>query len=327
MITKEEREFGERFKKFRSYIGLSRREMAKRYPLNEKTIKECEEGKYIPDYWTLNWVCEEWGVSPDFILYGEPLEEELDHPFVKSFGTSSKTCWRCGINFTGTETHEREYCSDCQEKHEEEDKELLDKYLELKTRVMWRRAVNDLEKQWLNMDEYYEESKYVLELALSDYNKFRSSPEMMAGIELLKNRVRAKTEYPILRYKVDFFLPDLKVVLEIDGRLHDFKVKKDSNRDVAILNELNKNDTGWEIIRIPTKYILENVKQLVPAIKAVYEEKQRLRRENGGFIPSYFSKRDLTQQLKAISDIDTEEAKKDRDNLKDHMKDWKTEEL
>lgn len=237
-------------------------------------------------------------------------------------------CWRCGCYFRGRNRRFREYCDNCFELFQQEDKQLMNEYLEKKIRIMWRRAVNNLEKQNLRMDDYYYEAQLVLELALSDYGKFRSSPEMMAAMELLKNRIKTKAEYKILKYRVDFFLPDLKVVLEIDGRLHDFKVKKDSNRDVAILTELNKEETGWEIIRIPTKYIEQNVKQLVPAIKGLYKERQRLRRKNGGFLPAYYSKHDTAQQLKVIKDLKDEKSNQDVDILEKRFEhEWEPTEL
>lgn len=237
-------------------------------------------------------------------------------------------CWRCGEYFDGYNSHSREYCGDCSELFKQEDKQLMNEYLEKKIRIMWRRAVNNLEKQSLRMDDYYYEAQAVLDLALSNYSKFRSSPEMMAAMELLKNNIKIKTEYKILKYRVDFFLPDLKVVLEIDGRLHDFKIKKDSNRDVAILAELNKNGSGWEVIRIPTKYIEQNVAQLVPAIKTLYKERQRLRRKHGGFLPAYYSKHDTAQQLKVIKDLDDDEFEQDVEVLEKRFEhEWKPTEL
>lgn len=237
-------------------------------------------------------------------------------------------CWRCSSFFVGKGLKEREYCASCHDSFLEEDNELMDKYLEMKTRIMWRRALNNLEKQNLDMDDYFNESQFVLELALSDYNKFRSSPEMMVAMELLRKGIKSYSEYRVLRYRVDFLLPDLKVVLEIDGRLHDFKVKKDSDRDVAILSELNKEESGWEILRIPTKYIEQNVKQLVPAIKELYKERQRLRRKHNGFLPTYYSRHDTAQQLKAFKSIDRKQNKEYAKTVEDRFeKEWKAKEL
>jgi len=253
--------------------------------------------------------------------------KELARAIEKSTETET-ICWRCGDYFEGYNSRSREYCEDCTELYQQEDKQLMDDYLDMKMRIMWRRAVNNLEKQSLRMDDYYYEAQAVLDLAMQDYGKFRSSPEMMVAMELLRNDIRIKAEYKILKYRVDFFLPEMKVVLEVDGRLHDFKIKKDSNRDVAILTELNKKDTGWEIIRIPTKYIEQNLKQLVPAIKTLYKERQRLRREHGGFLPAYYSKHDTAQQLKVIKALNDEESSQDVDILEKRFEhEWKPQEL
>ncbi|KYD23275.1 hypothetical protein B4109_3201 [Geobacillus stearothermophilus] len=80
--------------------------------------------------------------------------------------------------------------------------------------------------------------------------------------------------------------------------MHDYSKLKDSKRDVKIINELG---TGWEVVRIPTKYIEQNVKMLVPAIKEIYSYKQKLRKENSGFIPSSFSERDKQMYKKIFS--------------------------
>lgn len=207
-------------------------------------------------------------------------------------------CWNCeSLVSVPRKINTRIFCEGCREEYDKAKAEVLDEYLEKKILVMWERAVNNIEKQEkCSMADYYDEAHYVKELALKDYNKFQSSAEMMAAMELLRKRVKTKVQHKILKYRVDFYLPELKIILEIDGKLHDFRQKKDSNRDVAILAELNANDKGWEITRIPTKYLEENLSQLVPAILALKKEKQKLRRANNGFIPASFSRRDAFQQ-------------------------------
>ena len=238
-----------------------------------------------------------------------------------------KFCWRCGSYHNGGYKPQRSYCEDCADKYKEEDKKMMQQYAELKTRVMWRRAVNDIEKQSVFMDEYYDEAQAVLEMALNDTAKFQSSQEMMVAMELVRNRIKTKVQHKILRYRVDFLIPDWKVVLEVDGKLHDYKIKKDSDRDVAILTELNKSDSGWEIIRIPTKHIDSNLKQLIPAIKALYNERQRLRRKHGGFLPTYYSKHDTAQQMKVIRSLNTKKSRQDSKVIEGRFEhEWKTKE-
>lgn len=225
-------------------------------------------------------------------------------------------CWNCGDAVADDRNiGERAFCYSCEKNRQKDYDDNMRQYLTMKTKLTWDRSLRFMERQAdVDVNSYYEEAMYVKEMALADFNKFQSSYEMMAAMELLKNRIKAKTQYKILRYKVDFLLPDLKVVLEIDGKLHDFKVKKDSDRDVAILTELNSNDRGWEIVRIPTKYLDQNIKQLVPAIKAVKKEKQRLRKANGGFIPASFNRSSAYQNRK-IAELSKDSSLKELDSL------------
>lgn len=242
---------------------------------------------------------------------------------------NTKTCWYCGslTNDAPSYQKERSYCDKCEKPYKQEDEELMESYLIQKMKIMWRRAVNNIEKQGFDMDDYYEEAHIILDMATEDYNKFQSSPEMMVAMELLRNRVQTKVQHKILRYRVDFLLPEYKVVLEVDGKMHDYRIKKDSNRDVAIMSELNNGDKGWEIIRIPTKHLEQNLQRLIPAIKALYNERQRLRRKHDGFLPNYYSKHDTAQKMKVIKDLGTKEADRDVYRMKEKGKDWVSHEL
>lgn len=224
------------------------------------------------------------------------------------------TCWECGTYITGDRPiHRRVFCQECKDKYEKEHEKFMNEYLSAKTKISWDRAVRHMEYQdSVNINAYYDEAQYVKELALKDFNKFQSSYEMMAAMELLKNRIKSKMQYKILKYKVDFYIPGLKTILEIDGKLHDFKLKKDSDRDVAILTELNSKDKGWEVVRIPTEYLDKDITKLIPAIKAVKKEKQRLRKMNGGFIPATFS-RSAAYQNRKIAKITKDASLKEID--------------
>jgi very-short-patch-repair endonuclease len=68
-------------------------------------------------------------------------------------------------------------------------------------------------------------------------------------------------------YIVDFFCTNCNVVIEIDGKSHDFKKEYDAKRD-AYLSSL-----GLVVIRISAKDVLQNLKQVMhylyqhPALK------------------------------------------------------------
>lgn len=204
-------------------------------------------------------------------------------------------CWYCGENVVKHfhDPSNRVFCEICREEQAKEKEETLKKYVALKIDVMYERSLRYMEKQLLSMYKYKEAAETVRDFAKKDPNKFGSSHEMMAAIELIRKEIPIKMQYKVRCHRIDILIPSMKVALEIDGYMHKYKVLKDSVRDVDLINQFGP---GWEVIRIPTKHIEQNLKQLVPAIKALYKEKQKLRKENGGFIPTNHSKRDLELQ-------------------------------
>lgn len=215
-------------------------------------------------------------------------------------------CWYCNeyIVESGPYPKERSFHEECKERYLIEKEETKTEYIRLKVEVMFERALRTIEKQdYGSISEYKEAADAVHELAQRDSNKFASSHEMVAAMELIRNRVKTKVQYPINRRRVDMLLPELKVALEIDGNLHKFRIGKDSDRDIEIMNYLNENDNGWEVIRIPTIFIEKNITKLVPSIKQLYKERQELRRKHNGFLPSYYSSHNRSSQLKALEGI------------------------
>lgn len=216
-------------------------------------------------------------------------------------------CWHCGEPTIARSDKGtlRCFCDTCTNKHSEQVENNKNEYVRLKIEVMFERALRMMEKSGrVSINQYYEAAEAVHDLARKEPNKFDSSHEMMAVMELLKNRIRCKVQFKVNNRRVDILLPDLKVALEIDGALHKFRIGKDSERDIEILNALNKDDSGWEIVRIPTKFIENNLPRLLKAIKAISKEKRELRAKNGGFIPSYYSRHNALAQIKALEDVD-----------------------
>jgi very-short-patch-repair endonuclease len=213
-------------------------------------------------------------------------------------------CWWCGKRVVRKQriaAQMRVYCSDdCSNKRKEQKEKDLETYVNLKIKVMHERALRMLEKQGANLGLYYDVSQAVLDKALSDYGKFQSSHEMVAAMELIRNKIQTKVQATVNKNRVDFMLPELCVVLEIDGYMHKYKVGNDSKRDVAIRNELGPE---WEVVRIPTKYIEQNIKMLVPAIEQIYGLKQKFRAENNGFLPDNYSEREKAQYRKMVDKL------------------------
>ena len=203
-------------------------------------------------------------------------------------------CWECGRIATKTVPHSyydaecddyiewlpqtqepsqwyRCYCDDCYEKVHDEEQAELKQYIILKKRIMFRKACNLLEKQGVDMYAYKEAIQVVEEHMQNNPDKYDSSYEAVAAMVLVQNRIYSKMQYKIGKYQVDFLLPELGIVLEIDGERHKYSRGKDSKRDEYIKKELGY---GWDIIRIKTEYLDMNASKLVDALKAVVNHRE-----------------------------------------------------
>ena len=122
----------------------------------------------------------------------------------------------------------------------------------------------------------YETAIMTVKKSLDKKGWFQSTEEIMVAIELVKRGYKVHHQVKIYEYSVDFVIPELKVALEIDGRVFHGKDKKarESIRDEVIREKLGD---GWELIRIDTDNINTNITKLIPAIKAVRKSRMQKR--------------------------------------------------
>lgn len=207
-------------------------------------------------------------------------------------------CWYCGKTIDRKyEPQERVFCEECKEKHLKDYKEKVAEYGKIKIEIMFETALRIMEKAGIYMYEYQNSANRIYNLAKASSETFLSSYEIIAAIVLDEFNYEYEVNKRILKYEVDFYIPELKVCLEIDGHLHDLKPEYDSNRDIDIRNHLGGE---WEIIRIPTKYIDKNPSKLIEAIEQLKKEKVKLRRKNSGILPEWYSKRERSLYNKII---------------------------
>lgn len=194
-------------------------------------------------------------------------------------------CWICGKTATRTRPiydgfgfiepevskYHRCYCDKCFKEVETKEAEERKLYIKLKKREMFRKAVKILESQNTNMYEYKEAIEVVRDFIEDNVDKFDSSYEVLTAIVLVQNRIYSKMQYKVGKYQVDFLLPDLMVVLEIDGERHKHKKEYDSVRDKFIKQELGPH---WEVIRITTDNLDKNAKKIPEAIDKVLEYRE-----------------------------------------------------
>ena len=208
-------------------------------------------------------------------------------------------CWNCGkqIKPIWDEQYKGRFCYECQEEHAGQYKAILTEYLAYKTRVMIERAFRFMEKAGCNMTEYKRYANAVKRHAEDNPEQYKSAHEIITAIVLLKCDYSFEMNYKIGRYIVDAYIPEKKVCLEIDGEYHNGQELKDSNRDTALRQMLGE---AWEVVRIPTKHIEENPDRLPDAIDAIYAMKKKLRKQNGGFLPNSYSKREQAKYKGAM---------------------------
>lgn len=208
------------------------------------------------------------------------------------FEKENYECWKCGkqVEISEGEPIERVFCPDCYRIYQEEHEKLIKKYSNLKIKVMYENAIRTMEKsKRLYMYEYLRSSKKIYEMAISETEKFMSSDEIIVAILLDEYGFVYNVNYQILNYRVDFYIPELKICLEVDGSLHQHKLEYDSERDINIRAALGQE---WEVVRIPTKYIEDNPSKIIEGIEKLAEEKRRLRKKNGGYMPYGYSARE-----------------------------------
>ena len=105
-------------------------------------------------------------------------------------------------------------------------------------------------------------------------NHYQSTEEIMVALELLRKGFTIYHQFEVDSYRVDFLIPQLSVVLEVDGEIYhrsdSMSRARAEMRDCIIEEHLGE---GYKVIHIPTRYINRNVRKLVPAIKALANKK------------------------------------------------------
>lgn len=136
-----------------------------------------------------------------------------------------------------------------------------------------KRAISRIAKV-SNISNYHEAINTV-ECSIADPNWFQSTEEVMVGLQLIKKNIKFETQYKVGPYSCDFFLPELNVVLEIDGNLfhgedkHEKEVIRDRHIEEILGNHIN-------VLRIKTSYINMNVTRVTNAIYALKKLKKKL---------------------------------------------------
>jgi len=206
-------------------------------------------------------------------------------------------CCKCGCEVPnwGYKHGVKYICKKCKEESALSDKtqSISDDYFSKEKK--FEKAVNRIHEAcgYGKKAEKYKEAEEVVHGKLHTHGWFDSTEEIMVAIELLKNRIRIRHQVKFgSRYRADFVIDSMNVVLECDGVCyHTERTKaKEEIRDSLIIASLGPK---WEVIRITDTLIDQNITRLVPAIRAVKKQRQAVREKNGGYLPEWYTDRKM----------------------------------
>lgn len=161
---------------------------------------------------------------------------------------------------------ERDYiCDDCVRKMK------LIKKIEVVDSAEERLLKGFSHGKWDKFNERTKKSANIVRKRVFDgVDNFGSKQEAMVAIQLERNGVMYETQKDIGGYKVDFCIPQLKMVLEIDGILYHTNDDKAFLRDRKIMSCLGER---WEIVHLEDCMVPEYTWNLYATLPMIVEQR------------------------------------------------------
>lgn len=220
-------------------------------------------------------------IKEEYKIMLETSEEKL---------TSIVPCFNCGKNIQHEfyKPRKRVYCDECKDIVLKQYDEDVKTHVFYKLKVMHEHAIRIIENSCrFDINKLKESIEFVREMELHSPESFLSSYEIVVAIILIEENFLFKINHSVGKYKIDFFLPEEKICLEVDGGFHEYSLAKDGKRDIEIRHLLGSE---WETIRISTKYIERNPSKIIEFMQMSYDKIKEARSKNNGMLPSNFSK-------------------------------------
>lgn len=222
-------------------------------------------------------------------------------------------CWYCGKEATVTPTRKAEnnrgnklnvsncrwFCEECAEKYQRQHQENRQEYIRLKADLMVERAIRSLEHQPIDLYEYKDAIEAVTGYVQDNPQKIDSADEVIAAIILVNEEIPIKLQASVGKYHVDFMLPSIKTILEVDGDRHADRIFYDNKRDKEIRSVLGDD---WEIVHIKTEYVQLNAKKLYDAVIQIRTQKQLLRAKYDDDLPYMYHEKGERKPKKRYGD-------------------------
>jgi very-short-patch-repair endonuclease len=75
--------------------------------------------------------------------------------------------------------------------------------------------------------------------------------------------VKFRRQHPVGRYVADFYAPDVRLIVEVDGLAHDHRVERDAVRDEWLRGQ------GFVVVRVAASGVLKDVDAVVEGLVAL----------------------------------------------------------
>jgi very-short-patch-repair endonuclease len=135
----------------------------------------------------------------------------------------------------------------------------------------------------------YDDAVNQIKKSLDKSGWFERTEEIMVALELIHSGIKAYHRVKVQRYRVDYVLPDEKLVLEISGPLlsDEGNWVNQQKRKKAIIAEFGE---GWDVVNISTDYVNTNVTKLMTVINTLRSTHMTKKERINANFPSWFSK-------------------------------------
>lgn len=198
--------------------------------------------------------------------YCEAIEDGIKH--LRDSGGwyyYSIPCELCGKEvrngqYSRTRRYLCDYCKKMVTKKEKIAAELLNG-VETTREQRFDKAIVNIRNQVKDISEY----DNAIRIAKTRAERYGSVPEAMVAIELLKQGYKIIPQQSVGKYRVDFAIPSLKLVIEVDGALYHKPTSK-SKREGAIQIMLGFD---WKIAHVPAELIAKDIKKLEPIMQSL----------------------------------------------------------
>lgn len=152
-------------------------------------------------------------------------------------------------------------CPACREKKKQHQKEVEQAWFDIieeKGEARFNKALDQIEKQVKSFDKY----ERAAEIARQGQGKYGSVPEAMVAIELIRLGYSIIPQKKVGKYRVDFYVPKQKFVIEVDGQMYHRNIYK-GEREAQIQFALGLD---VKIIHVPAELIAKDIQKLKKVI-------------------------------------------------------------